>query len=128
MKYITQFLIIAMICFAGEFLNYLLPLPVPGSVYGMVLLFLLLCTGILRLEQIQDTADYLLSLMPLFLVEPGISLITAFDVIGNRALILLAASFLSFVAVVAATGLSAQLVMKYQKAVRKKKEEKNKQE
>ena len=40
MKYVKQFGIILLISFAGEALNYLLPLPVPASIYGLVLMFL----------------------------------------------------------------------------------------
>ena len=42
MKYVKQFGIILLISFAGEALNYLLPLPVPASIYGLVLMFLCL--------------------------------------------------------------------------------------
>ena len=46
MKYVKQFVVIAVITFLGEILNYLLPLPVPASIYGMVLLFL--CSFVLQ--------------------------------------------------------------------------------
>lgn len=44
MKYVKQFAIIALMTFLGEFFNYLLPLPVPASIYGM-LLFICLFTN-----------------------------------------------------------------------------------
>ena len=40
MKYIRQFIIIILISFIGEVLNYLLPLPIPASIYGLVLMLL----------------------------------------------------------------------------------------
>lgn len=39
MKYLKQFLIILAISMIGEILKYLLPLPVPASIYGMLILF-----------------------------------------------------------------------------------------
>ena len=49
MKLLKQFLIILAISFVGEILKYLLPLPVPASIYGMVILFIGLLTGLYRL-------------------------------------------------------------------------------
>ena len=52
MKLLRQFLIILLLSLVGEGLHALLPLPVPASVYGLVLMLLCLCTGILRLDQV----------------------------------------------------------------------------
>ena len=50
MKYLTQFLRIAGITLVGELLQRLIPLPVPASVYGLILLFIALCTVVIKLE------------------------------------------------------------------------------
>ena len=42
MKYVKQFLIILAISLIGELLKYVLPLPIPASIYGMVILFICL--------------------------------------------------------------------------------------
>ncbi len=68
MKYAYQVMIIGGISLAGELLNYLLPLPVPASVYGMLLLLICLCTKVIKLDQIQETADFMLVAMPLVFV------------------------------------------------------------
>ena len=60
MKYIKQFLIILSISFVGEVLKMLLPLPIPASIYGMVILFLLLITGVLKLESVKETGKLLI--------------------------------------------------------------------
>ena len=69
MKYLRQALILTAITFAGELIHYLLPLPVPASIYGLVILFALLKSGLLPLEQIQDVGGLLLELMPLLLYK-----------------------------------------------------------
>ena len=48
MKYLSQFLIILGFTLAGEALQRILPLPIPASVYGLVLLFAALCLGIVN--------------------------------------------------------------------------------
>ena len=68
MKYLHQALIIAAVTFAAELIKFLIPLPIPASIYGLILLFTLLKTGILKLSQIEDVGGLLLELMPLLLV------------------------------------------------------------
>ena len=79
MKHFAQIAIIAAVSFAGELLNYLIPLPVPGSIYGLVLMLLLLCSGAVRTEQVKTAGDWLLSLMPVMFVGPVVGLIDSFD-------------------------------------------------
>lgn len=57
MKYLQQFLLILCISFVGEFLKYVLPLPIPASIYGMVILFIGLLTGLIKLEQVKDVGE-----------------------------------------------------------------------
>ena len=49
MKYVKEFGIILIVSLVGELLNYFLPLPVPASIYGLVLMFLCLMLGIIKL-------------------------------------------------------------------------------
>ena len=64
MKYIKQLAIIILVCFAGEMIRYIVPLPVPGSIWGLVLMFILLVTGVVKLEKasqpiyLDDMASY----------------------------------------------------------------------
>ena len=74
MKYVKQFGIILLISFAGEALNYLLPLPVPASIYGLVLMFLCLQLRVFRLEDVRDTALILIEIMPLMFIPAATGL------------------------------------------------------
>ena len=78
MKYVKQFAIIMGITCVGELLNYLLPLPIPGSIYGMVLLFLLLLTGVLKLEQVEETGDFLTGIMPVMFIPAAVGIMDSF--------------------------------------------------
>lgn len=70
MNFIFQFLRILVFCFLGEGLHALLPLPIPASVYGLVLLLAALRLGLVRLEQVRETAGFLIAVFPLLFV-PG---------------------------------------------------------
>ena len=100
MKYLSQFCIIMGFTLAGEVLQRVLPLPVPASVWGLALLFLAMCIGIVKPEQVKDTAGFLISIMPLLFVSPAVGIAESWDLISRRLLpifLLLAAStFLVF--------------------------------
>ena len=108
MKFLQQAVIIAAITFAAEIIKYLVPLPVPASIYGLILLFALLKSGILKLGQIEDVGGLLLELMPLLLVPASVSFLTAADTIGEMLAPVLIMGFIGTAAVMAVTGRVAQ--------------------
>lgn len=112
MKYLRQMLILTAITFAAEIVRFLVPLPVPASIYGLILLFALLKSGILKLEQVETVGNFLLEIMPLLLVSPSVSFLTAVDSIQGMVLPVLIMGFLGTVAVMAVTGRVAQAVIR----------------
>ena len=115
MKYVKQFALIALLTFIGECLNMLIPLPVPASIYGMVLLFVCLQTGILKLSQIEETADLLLGVMPIFFISPTVSLMSSIGVIKDSLLGVVVVCVTSTAVVMIVTGLVAQFVIRHDK-------------
>lgn len=107
MKYLSQFCIILGFTLIGEALQRLLPLPIPASVWGLTLLFLALCLGIVKPEQVRDAASFLISIMPILFVAPTVGIVENWGMISNQllpiALLLAATTFLTF-------GLSGKLV------------------
>ena len=81
MKYIKQITIILTISFVGDVLNRCIPLPVPSGVYGMLILFLLLCTKALKLEQVKETGNFLIEIMPITFIPPGVGLMASWGII-----------------------------------------------
>ena len=77
MKYIRQFLIILAISFIGELLKYVLPLPIPASIYGMAILFVCLMTGWIKLEAVKETGKFLIEIMPLMFIPAGVGLMVS---------------------------------------------------
>ena len=94
MKYLKQFGIILLIAFAGEVLHALLPLPIPAGIYGIILLFLCLCTKLLpvsaikeiRLDQVKDAGEFLIEIMPVMFIPAAVGLMDSWEVV-RRALI-----------------------------------------
>ena len=115
MKYLAQLTIILAVSLVSEALGYFIPLPVPASVYGLVIMFLLLWTKVIKLSQVENVADFFLQIMPFFFVAPTVGLITSFDAIRGSVLWLVLMCFISTVVTIAVTGTVAQLVMKLMK-------------
>ena len=69
MTYIRQFLIILGFTLAGEALQRLIPLPIPASVYGLLLLFAALSLKLVKVENVKATASFLVSILPVLFVS-----------------------------------------------------------
>lgn len=120
MKYLHQALVITAVTFAAELIHYLLPLPVPASIYGLVLLFALLKAGLLKLSDVEDVGDLLLGLMPLILVPASVSFLKVLDTVQAMLLPVLIMGFLGTLLVMAATGWVAQAVIRRKKGKEKR--------
>ncbi len=77
MKYLKQFLIILSLSFLGELLHALIPLPIPSSIYGLLILFLLLSTKVFHLEDVRETSEFLIAIMPVMFIPAGVRLMTS---------------------------------------------------
>ena len=75
MKHIRQFLIILFFTCIGEVLHEFIPLPIPSSIYGLVLLFIALNHGIFKINEVHDTADFLIDIMPIMFIPAAVGLI-----------------------------------------------------
>ncbi|MCR4960425.1 MAG: CidA/LrgA family protein [Lachnospiraceae bacterium] len=120
MKYLKQLAIILTVSVVAEVMSYFIPLSVPASVYGLVLMVILLLLKIVKLDQVEDTADFMLSIMPFFFVAPTVSLMTSFDAIKGNVIVLVLMCLVSSIVVIIVTGLVAQAIIRF----RHRKEEK----
>ena len=77
MKYLKQFGIIMGVTCIGEILKYFIPLPNPGSIYGLVLMLILLSTKVIKLEQVKETGEFLVEIMPVMFIPAGVGLLTS---------------------------------------------------
>ena len=81
MQYLYGFLVILSFTFLGETLSALIPLPIPASVYGLVLLFLALQLKIVKTERLKTVGDWMVGTMGILFVAPVVNLIGCWDVI-----------------------------------------------
>lgn len=86
MKYIHQFAIIMLFSLLGELCHLVLPFPIPASIYGMVLLFLSLALGLLKVKAVKETGSFLVSLLPLLFVVPTVGLMGCWELIRDHIL------------------------------------------
>ena len=83
MRYLRQFLWIIGFTLTGEALHAWVPLPVPAAVWGLVLLFVALESGKLRLDSVQQCGQFMLGLMPLLFIAPAVGLIDSWPMLAR---------------------------------------------
>lgn len=126
MKFFNQIGILLGIWAAGEFISQLIKnvINIPGSIIGMIILFVLLESKILDESKIKDVADFFLGNMSLFFIPAGVSLIESLGLIKENAVLLLSCILIINVAVMIVSGRSVDLMIK----LKEKKEKKEKKE
>lgn len=119
MKYIGQFCIIIFISFIGEILHYYIPLPIPASIYGLVIMFAVLASGKLSLDKVRDTGKFLVEIMPLMFIPAGVGLITAWDTLKSICVPVIVITLVSTIIVMAVSGRVTQAVIRMEKRRKK---------
>jgi len=110
MKYLKQLSIILGIYFLGLVIEKFFSLPIPGNVIGMILLFLALCSGVIKINMIEEVSEFFLNHLAFFFVPAGVALITCMNVLKGSVIKLLATIFITTVIVLASTGLTIQIM------------------
>lgn len=114
LKYVKQFLIILLISFIGEGLNFLIPAPVPASIYAMVILFVCLCTKIIKLEAVKDAGMFLIEIMPLMFIPAGVGLMKSWGVLKPLIIPVVVITVISLITVMTVSGRVSQRIIKAQ--------------
>ncbi|SKB81885.1 holin-like protein [Lachnospiraceae bacterium] len=115
MKYLRQFFIILAISFIGELLKIFLPLPVPASIYGMIILFILLMTGILKLDSVKETGKFLIEIMPVMFIPAGVGLLESWGVLKPMLTKVLIITVITSLTVMVFSGWVTQAVIRFGK-------------
>ena len=115
MKLLRQFLIIAAVALAGEALNALIPLPIPASVYGLVLMFVLLLTRVVKLEQVKTAASFFIEIMPVMFIPAAVALMDSWGVLRDMLVPVLVIMVVSTFVVMGVTGLVTQAAIRRSK-------------
>lgn len=110
MKFLRQFMIILLLSFLGEVLKMFLPLPIPASVYGLVVMLLCLVTGILKTSQVKEAAFFLIEIMPVMFIPAAAGLIDSWKVLQPLLLPILVITVVITIFVMVVTGKIAQMI------------------
>lgn len=112
MKILKQLAIILAISLAGEVLSTVLPLPIPASIYGILILFGLLVSRVLRVDDIRETSSFLIAFMSMLFIPAGVGLMTSFPLLAENLLAYVVITAVSTVVVMVVTGRAAQAVIR----------------
>lgn len=112
MKWLKEFFIILAVTLLGELLRFVIPLGIPAGIYGLLLMFAGLCTKIIPLEKVEHAADFLVEVMPVFLVPAGVALMTKWLELKSVLVPVLVSVFAITILVLAVTGVAAQKLMR----------------
>lgn len=83
MKYVIQFLIIAAFAFIGELLHWFIPLPIPASIYGIVLLFIALELKWVKVSDIREVSSFLIAVMPIIFIPAAAGLMESWGAVKS---------------------------------------------
>ena len=119
MKTLGQIVIILLVSFAGEMLNYCLPLPIPASIYGIVILFCLLEFKVIPLRAVKETGDFLVSIMQLMFIPAAVGLMDQFQSLRAILLPFLVINLVGLVVTFAVTGRVTQFFLRREKGAKK---------
>lgn len=112
MKYLTQFSIILGISFIAEILAALIPVKIPASIYGLVIMLLALIFKLIKVAQIRETVSFFMQIMPMIFIPAGAAIIIAGDKLRESLFAIIAITAISTVVVIAASGSVTQIFYK----------------
>ena len=115
MKYLFQFLIIVAISFLGELLHYFIALPIPASIYGIILLFVALQMGWIKVRQIREVSTWLIAIMPALFIPSAVGLVKSWDILSQSLVKYSVITFVSTLVVMGLTGLATQYAIRQSK-------------
>ena len=118
MKYIKQICIILGVCLIAEVMEYLIPLPVTASIYGLLLMLLALMTNVIKLKDVENVSDFLTRNMAILFIPPTVGIMTSVEEIKQMLIPLCVISVVSTLLVMSVTGWVTQWI------IRKRKDEK----
>lgn len=108
MRYLYQFARIMAFCFLGEILHEILPLPIPASIYGLILLLAALKTGLVKLEQVKEVGNFLTGIFPLLFVPAAVGVMELWGELGEMMIPILLAIVPVTILVLASAGRTTQ--------------------
>ncbi len=120
MKYLRQFTIIIAVTFLAEVLAWLIPAPIPASIYGLVIMFLAFYFKVVKVAWVRETATFFIEIMPVIFIPAGVGILVAGDLLVKNLFPFVVITLVSTIAVIASCGVIAQYF--YNQTLKKEKE------
>lgn len=112
MNFLMQFGIIIAVSFVGELLYYFVPLTIPASIWGLIIMLILLMSGILKPEKVENAADFLISIMPPMFIPAVAGLLDSYSLIQSDIISFILINVLTTVVVMGVCGVVAQAILR----------------
>lgn len=109
---IIHIIILYIFSLVGTWIKDLFNLSVPGSVVGLLLLFILLMTNVIKLEWIEDGAQFLISNLVFFFIPATVGVMNYFDLFKGKGILLILVVLISTILVMGISGLVSQYLVK----------------
>ncbi|WP_289087884.1 CidA/LrgA family protein [uncultured Veillonella sp.] len=109
---VTQIIGLAIIAGIGNMITEVLHLPLPGTLVGMILLFVLLLTGVVKLEWFEQGAAVLIGELLLFFIPSAIGIIQYSQLFGSTGAMLLGVIVTSIITLLASVTVITLSIMK----------------
>lgn len=100
------------ISFIGEILKAVLPLPVPASIYGMIILFVCLLTRIIKLESVKVVSKFLIDIMPVMFIPAGVGLMSSWSVLSPMLVPVSVITVVTIITVMVVNGHVSQFIIR----------------
>ena len=123
MKYIRQFTIILFISLAGEIIHLLVPLPVPASIYGLLIMLIGLRKRWIPLEAVEEASTFLIDIMPLMFIPAAVGLLDSWGVLRPILIPFLVITLVSTIIVMVITGKVTQFFIENDSSRKAEKDE-----
>ena len=114
-KIIVQVAMLVVFYSVCNLITKYLHLPIPGSIVGLIILFLMLQFKVVKVEWVETGASWLLADLLLFFIPAAVGVVNYQQVIGSQMGKLFIVILLSTITVMAFTGLTAQFIEKRRK-------------
>ncbi len=110
---LKEFMLIFSINYVGILLSKILHLPLPGTILSLLLLFLMLQFKVLKLEKIENAANFLLLNMTLFFMPPTVKIIDSYDLLEKDLVKIIIIIVVSTFITMGITGKVVQVMIDY---------------
>lgn len=115
MKFVKQFGIILFIAFISEIFHKIIPLPIPTSIYGIVILFICLSTKIIKVSAVKEISSFLIETMPIMFIPSAVGLIKSWGELQSNLVAYGLIIIITTILVMVFSGRATQFVLKFRK-------------